>query len=75
MKDSLKMVIPNALKGKREGDRKWKSRKLLIGDIQCELGIERAENILCKAISRASGCLCACWNVYQEEMGGEMVND
>lgn len=39
MKDSLKMVIPNALKGKREGDRKWKSRKLLIGDIQCELGI------------------------------------
>lgn len=40
MKDSLKMVIQNALKGKREGDRKWKSRKLLIGDIQCELGIE-----------------------------------
>lgn len=36
MKDSLKMVMPNALKrgreGGREGDGKWKGRKSLIGD-------------------------------------------
>lgn len=52
MKDSLKMAIPNAVKGKRE----WKSRKLLIGDTQCELGIEWTENILCEATSRVSVC-------------------
>lgn len=32
MKDSLKMVMPNALKRGREGDGKWKGRKSLIGD-------------------------------------------
>lgn len=37
MKDSLKMVMPNALKGEGGGvgwgDGKWKGRKSLIGDI------------------------------------------
>lgn len=32
MKDSLKMVMPNALKGGGGGDGKWKGRKSLIGD-------------------------------------------
>lgn len=54
MKDSLKAVIPNALKGKREGDRKWKRRKLLIGDIQCEPGRGSTDD-MCKAIGRAWG--------------------
>lgn len=33
MKDSLKMVMLNALRGRRDGDGKWKGRKSLIGDI------------------------------------------
>lgn len=32
MKDSLKMVMPNAVKGRRERGGKWKGRKSLIGD-------------------------------------------
>lgn len=75
MKDSLKMVMPNALKGGRGVTGNGRVGNRSLGTVNVNWAWSEMTTSCVTGQSRATVCVCACRNVYGREMEGESANE